>query len=252
VNQNKVKMCWKKSKVSARCILLLFISFATLVKANAQTSHMYPPFTKWYQDPLGLKPIQLSTAFGFVCGSAAVAACLLLTKNDSTFQKKLSPYWEAGYGLGYKPPYTNVLQNDIGILYGVRKWISIGVCLTFSHFKDQVNNTWTAGMMPFARWYLYKSKPLNVFFQYGAGISYSFEKFPLTGTGWEADTARTGTQFNFLSKYGVGIEVHLQKRFSFETGIRHFHLSNGNIKGIQRNPSHDSNLFFAGIIYNNF
>jgi len=245
-------MCGKKYKMRIRFILLLFISFATLVKANGQTSHMYPPFTKWYQDPLGLKPIQLSTAFGFVCGSAAVAASLLLTKNDSAFQKKLSSYWEGGYGVGYKPPYTNVLQNDIGILYGMRKWISIGVCLNFSHFKDEINNTWTAGVMPFARWYLYKSKSLNLFFQYGAGVSYSFEKFPLTGTGWEADTARTGTQFNFLSKYGVGIEVHLKKRLSFESGIRHFHLSNGNIKGIQRNPSHDSNMFFVGIIYNNF
>jgi hypothetical protein len=75
-----------------------------------------------------------------------------------------------------------------------------GVALNFSHFNDKVNNTWTVGMMPFARWYLYRSKPINFFFQYGAGVSYSFEKFPLTGTGWEADTARTGTQFNFLSK----------------------------------------------------
>jgi hypothetical protein len=213
---------------------------------------MYPPFTKWYQDPLGLKPIQLSTAFGFVVGSATAAACLLLTKNDSAFQKKLSVYWEGGYGLGYKPPYTNVVQNDLGIFYSVRKWMSLGVCLNFSHFKDHVNDTWTIGMMPSARWYLYKGKPMNLYFQYGAGISYSLERFPLTGTGWEADTARTGTQFNFLSKYGIGIEIHLKKRFSFETGIRHFHLSNGNIKGIQRNPSHDSNMFFAGIIYNVF
>jgi len=31
---------------------------------------------------------------------------------------------------------------------------------------------------------------------------------------------------------------------SFEKGIRHFHLSKRkNIKGIQRNPSHDSNMF---------
>lgn len=252
MSQNKVNMDRKRSKVSARFILLLFILFITMIKASGQTSHMYPPFTKWYQDPLGLKPIQLSTAFGFVCGSVAVAASLFFTQKDSTLQRRLSPYWEGGYGFGYKPPYTNVLQNDIGVLYGVRKWMSLGVCLNFSHFKDQVNNTWTVGMMPFARWYLYKSRPLNLFFQYGAGISYSFERFPLTGTGWEADTARTGTQFNLLSKYGVGIEVHLKKRFSFETGIRHFHLSNGNIKGIPRNPSHDSNMFFAGIIYKNF
>ena len=183
MTQNKVNMDRKKPKVRARFTLLLFISFVTLVKTNAQTSHMYPPFTKWYQDPLGLKPLQLSTAFGFVCGAAAVAACLLLTRNDSSFQKKLSPYWEGGYGFAYKPPYTNVLQNDIGILYEVRKWMSLGVCLNFSHFNDQINNTWTVGMMPFARWYLYKSKPLNLFFQYGAGISTALKSSHLPAPG---------------------------------------------------------------------
>jgi len=245
-------MCREKIKAHTRLLLLLVISFSTVIKGAGQTSHIYPPFTKWYQDPLGLRPIQLSTAFGFVCGSAAVATCLLLTKNDSAFQKKWSPYWEGGYGVGYKSPYTNVLQNEIGMFYAVRKWMSLGVCLNLSHFKDRVNSTSTIGMMPSARWYLCKSKPINLFFQYGAGISYSLEKFPLTGTGWEADTARTGTQFNFLSKYGVGIEAHLLKRLSFETGVKHFHLSNGNIKGIRRNPSHDSNMFFIGIVYTNF
>jgi len=234
-----------------RLVLLMFFSIVTIAHASGQTSRIYPPFTKWYQDPLGLKPVQLSTAFGFVCGSVTAAACLLFSKNDSAFKKKLSPYWEGGYGVGYKPPYTNVLQNDIGILYAVRNWMSLGVCLNLSHFNDDVNNTWTVGAMPFARWYLYKSKPIGLFFQYGAGVSYSFERFPLTGTGWGVDTARTGTQFNFLSKYGMGMEVHLKKKFSFETGIRHFHLSNGNTKGIQRNPSHDSNMFFVGIIYKN-
>jgi Lipid A 3-O-deacylase (PagL). len=245
-------MCRKKFTGNARFILLLFISSIYLAKASSQTSQIYPPFTKWYQDPLGLKPVQLSTAFGFVVGSVAAAACILLTKNDSAFETKLSSYWEGGYGLGYKPPYTNVLQNDIGVLYRVRRWMSLGVALNFSHFTDKVNNTWTIGMMPFARWYLYRSNPINLFFQYGAGVSYSFDRFPLTGTGWEADTARTGTHFNFLSKYGVGVEVHLGKKFSFETGLRHFHLSNGNIKGIQRNPSHDSNMFFVGFVYNHF
>jgi lipid A 3-O-deacylase PagL len=245
-------MCNKKCKGNTRFILLLLISLIYLAKASGQISQIYPPFTKWYQDPLGLKPVQLSTAFGFVCGSVATAACLLLTKSDSAFEKKLSFYWEGGYGLGYKPPYTNVFQNDIGVLYRVRKWMSLGVALNFSHFTDQVNNTWTIGMMTSARWYLYRSKPINLFFQYGAGVSYSFEKFPLTGTGWEADTARTGTQFNFLSKYGIGIEVHLRKKLALETGFRHFHLSNGNIKGVQRNPSHDSNMFFVGIVYNHF
>jgi hypothetical protein len=246
-------MCKQQYRMKAKCFLLLLIAcLISIVKGYSQKPGIYPPFTKWYQDPLGFRPVQLSTAFGFVCGSAAVAACLLLTKKDSAFQKNVSVYWDGGYGIGYKPPYTNVIQNNVGVMYGMRNWISLGLEANFSHFKDHINNTSTIGIMPFAKWYLYKGQTVNFFFQYGAGVSYSFKQFPLSGTGWEADTARTGTQFNFLSKYGMGTEIHIKKRFSLEAGVRHFHLSNGNIKGIQRNPSHDSNMFFAGIIYNHF
>jgi hypothetical protein len=238
------------NKRRRKLVLISFICFFFLPGiGKGQTSDLYPPFTKCYQDPLGLKPIQLSTAFGFVWGSAAVAACLFLTRNDSSFQKKISVYWESGYGFGYKPPYTNVFQNDIGIMYNVRRWMATGLGLNSFHFGDHVNDTWTTGIMPFARWYLYQSKTTKLFFQYGAGISYSIKRFPLTGTGWEADTGRTGTKFNFLSKYGAGMEIQFKKRFYLQYGIRHFHLSNGNIAGIKRNPSHDSNMLFAGFIY---
>jgi opacity protein-like surface antigen len=216
---------------------------------KCQPSNMYPPFTKWYQDPLGLKPIQLSTAFGFVWGSAAFATCLFLTKTNSSSQKKISVYLEGGYGFGYKPPYTNVFQNDIGLMYHVRQWMATGLSLNSFHFGDDVNNTWTTGVMPFVRWYLHQSKTTKLFFQYGAGVSYSLKRFPLTGTGWEADTGRTGTRFNFLSRYGAGMEIQFTKQLCLQYGVRHFHLSNGNIQGIKRNPSHDSNAFFAGFTY---
>ena len=243
-------MIIKHCKYILRLFILIF-SFCCLLAQNGigQNSKMYPPFTKWYQDPLGLKPLQLSTAFGFVWGSAAVAASLLLTKKDTAFQKKIFVYCEGGYGFGYKNPYTTVLNNDMSVLYETRKWMSLGIEWNSFHFNDKLNKTWTLGIMPFARWFLYKSKNINLFFHYGAGISYSFAKFPLSGTGWENDTARTGTKFNFLSKYGSGIGFHLKNKLSIELGIRHFHLSNGNIKGIQRNPSHDSNGFFLGITY---
>jgi len=245
-------MSLKKYSGKTKLVLIFFfaciISFAR--KGICQTRGMYPPFTKWYQDPLGLKPLQLSTAMGFAWGSVAVASCFIFTKNDSAFKKKISAYWESGYGFGYKSPYTNVFLNDIGIMYKVREWMSAGLGLNSFHFKDRVNNTWAMGMMPFARWYIYKSRKAEIFFQYGAGVSYSLKRFPLTGTNWETDTARTGTKFNLMSKYGCGVEFHITKKLSFQTTLKHFHLSNGNIKGIQRNPSHDSNGLFVAIIYN--
>ena len=127
--------------------------------------------------------------------------------------------------------------------------MAAGCELSSVHFKDRVNNTWAFGIMPFAKWYINRDESFRLFFQYGAGVSYSTNKFPLTGTGLEADTARVGTKFNFNSKYGIGAEFHPTKQLWLQAGIKHFHLSNGNIKGIQRNPSHDSNGFFAGVIY---
>jgi hypothetical protein len=235
-----------KSKTAIFLICLLTYSKIS----NCQRQGLYPPFTKWYQDPLGLTPIELSTAFGFVWASAAVTACLVLTNNDSAFHKRISAYSEEGYSLGYKSPYTGVLHNELGLVYGVRKWLASGLGCNLLHFKDKINNTWTIGVVPFARWYPYQGKRIRFFIQYGAGISYSLKKFPLTGTGWESDTARTGTKFNLMSKYGCGAEFHITKRLSFQTTVIHFHLSNGNIKGIQRNPSHDSNGLFVAVIYN--
>lgn len=232
-----------------RVIFLYVLVYAISIQCNSQMSEIYPPFTKWYQDPLGLKPLELSTAFGFVWGSAAVAACIIFTKNNPSIQKRLSVYQEIGLGFGYKPPYTSSIQNDIGLMYDIRNWMTLGLGWTTFHFKDKINNTWTFGIRPFARCYPYKSKKVNLFFEYGGGLTYSLNRFPLTGTGWEADTARTGTRFNLTSKYGIGAEYLFNKRFSLQLGARHIHLSNGNIKGIQRNPSHDSNGFFVGLIY---
>ena len=239
-------------RYSTKIILLLFwtsvFSFAKV--GNCQIQGLYPPFTKWYQDPLGLRPLQLSTAFGFLWGSAAVTVSLIFTKKDPAFQKKISAYYETGFSTGYKSPYTSVFQNEVGVMYKIRKWMDAGLGLNSFYFKDKTNNTWGFGIRPFARWYPYSTKKASLFFEYGAGLSYSLNKFPLTGTGWEADTARAGTKFNLTSKYGIGVVFHFNERFSLQSGIRHFHLSNGNLAGIQRNPSHDSNGFFLGIIYN--
>lgn len=221
----------------------------SLTIGEGKCQSLYPPFTKWYQDPLGLKPIELSSAFGFVWGSAGLAACVIFSKKDPLFQKRTTFYQETGYSFGYKFPYTRVLQNEIGVLYDLRKWLSAGFGWNTFYFKDKINNTCGFGFRPFARWYPLVTKKTKLFFEYGAGVAYSIEKFPLTGTGWKADTARVGTHFNFVTKYGIGAEIKLSPTLTLQSSIRHFHVSNGNIAGIRRNPSHDSNGLFAGLLY---
>jgi hypothetical protein len=232
-------------------ILTLFVCTCVLTSVSmSQHSGLYPPFTKWYQDPLGMRPLQLSTAVGFAWATVAVTTSLIFTKKDSAVSKKMSAFCESGFGGAYKSPYTSALSNGIGLMYGLRKWLSVGASLNSFHFKDKLNNTWALGIMPFGRWYVYKTDSKSIFFHYGGGVSYSAKRFPLTGTGWDSDTGRTGTQFNLLSRYGVGMELHLARHASLQCGIGHFHLSNGNMAGIKRNPSHDSNGVFVGLFYN--
>ena len=229
--------------------VVIFVFLGSFSTMYSQVENIYPPNTKWYQDPFGLKPVQLSTAFGFAFGSAAVAACLIFSKTDTGFYKKFSFYYSGSMSIGYKPPYTKLIQNDIGILYDIRRWMAVGVEWNNFHFKDKIDDTWGVGISPVAKWYAFRSKKTRIFFQYGAGISVSLERFPFTGTGRGADTGRTGTKTNFTSQYSIGSVFALNKKISLQTSFRHFHLSNGNVSGIKRNPSYDSNGFIITLFY---
>lgn len=235
-----------------KTIITLLIFTGALLYGNTvrcQSTESNPPLikTRWSQDPLGIRPLELSTAFGFVWGSLAVATSLILAKKDSSFRKRLFMYNETGWSEGYRPPYTRALQNEVGLMFQVRNWLKLGMGVNAYHFSDRINNTWNFGFRPFARWYPYRTKNLLLFFEYGAGLSYNLERFPIVETGWHADSLRAGTKFNFTTKYGAGAEIRINRKYSLQGGVRHTHLSNGNTSGVWRNPAHDSNGFFLGL-----
>lgn len=219
-------------------IALVIFTFLTTNHATAQ----YAYGDRWYTNPLGFNPIELHTKMGFIIPALAVGTCLLLTKKDTTLKNKISIYNESGFSWGYKYPYTSLSQNNTGINYALRRWMSIGAEFDLYFPKDAFNSTWGIAIRPFARFYPINKNKWRLYFESGAGLVYLFDNFPQPTD----QDGRLGTHLNGTTKYGLGGEVNFSRMASVVFGIRHLHVSNGNTEGVERNPSHDSNGIFIG------
>ncbi|MBE99823.1 MAG: hypothetical protein CMP77_07560 [Flavobacterium sp.] len=232
--------CIKNMKPHRHFLFFLhLVGFCTTVQAQ------YPIGDNWYQNPLGFEPVKLHTSMGFILPAAAVGTCLILTAKDSTLVKKLTIYNESGFSWGYKYPYTFVAQNSTGINFMLRKWMSAGVEFIAFLPKDKYNSTAGVAIRPFARFYPVNKENYRIYFESGGGFIYFFDEFPQPT--YQDD--RLGTYFNGITKYGIGAEIKFTQSSYILFGIRHLHVSNGNSKGVERNPSHDSNGFFIGFSY---
>lgn len=208
-------------------------------KATAQFAYG----DSWYNNPLGFEPLNLHTSMGFLVPAVAAGTCLLLSKKDSSLHHKLSIFNESGYAWGYKYPYTFLSQNNIGINFQVRKFLSIGAEFSVFFPKDRYNNTAGFAIRPFARFFPVNKSNWRLYFESGGGFIYLLSQFPKPT---EQD-GRLGTNFNGTTKYGIGTEINFTKATSVAFGVKHIHISNGNSRGVERNPSHDSNGFFIGV-----
>jgi hypothetical protein len=221
--------------------------FIITVLISTQTFGQYPPFTKWYQNPLGFKPVNLHTANGIIIPAVAATAILLLTKNDKSIANRFSYYDDIGVSYGFYASKTTVYQNNIGLLYQARKFMSLGAEFSTVHVTDDMNKTWGFGLRPFVRFYPVHKDNFKIFFQSGAGLILFADNYPKP-SGFFGDN-REGTKLNGSPKYGIGTEFKLTKQLSGQAGLWHIHFSNGNHPSYDRNPGHDSNGFSVGLIY---
>lgn len=217
----------------------LFLICLIVYKVKAQN----PYGEYWYQNPLGFNPIKLHTSMGFLLPAVTVGTCLLLSNDSKEFKKKFSIYSEIAPSYGYKYPYTFLPQFNTGFNYELRKFMSIGVEFGAIFPHDSYNKTFGLDIKPFARFYPINHKNWRLFFESGGGLVFTADEFPLPN---EKDN-RLGLQLNGITKYGLGAEINTSAHTAVLFGIRHVHLSNGNAKGVERNPSHDSNGFFIGM-----
>jgi len=219
-------------------LLLLIVSIASTTICSAQ----YWEGDHWYDNPLGFEPVKLHTSMGFILPALAVGATLLLTEKDTTLKNRISVYNESGVSWGYKYPNTFLAQNNTGIDILLRSWLSIGVDFNLYVPRDEYNNTIGLALRPYARFYAVNTEKWRLYFESGGGLIYFFENFPKP----TIQDERVGTYLNGTTKYGIGSQINFSSQTSLLFGIRHLHISNGNTKGAERNPSHDSNGFYVG------
>lgn len=223
----------------------------TIFAVLALTLFFYPtkaqiPYDEhWYENPLGFEPLKLHTSMSFIVPAVAVGICLLVTRKDTTLQQRLSIYNETGPSWGYKYPHTFLMQNNTGVNYQLRKFMSVGMELSIVFPRDEFNSPEGFAIRPFARFYIVNRSSWKLYFESGGGFIFFNTEFPKPTD----QDDRLGTPINGFTKYGIGSEARLNSQWSLLAGIRHVHISNGNTKGAERNPSHDSNGFFVGVTY---
>lgn len=222
-------------------ITLLTVVIATLLSYKTQAQFAYGE--KWYQNPLGFEPLKLHTSMGFILPAAAVGGCLLLTQKDPSLKQRLSVYNEVGLSWGYKYLHTFLPQHNTGINYQLRKYLSVGVEFDLVLAQDDFNSTTGFALRPFARFYPIYRESWKLYFESGGGFIYTLTEFPQPTD----QDDRLGLKLNGITKYGLGSEIRVSKKTNLLCGVRHIHISNGNAKGVERNPSHDSNGFFLGL-----
>jgi len=115
--------------------------------------------------------------------------------------------------------------------------ISAGIDFGYLRAEDTFSDVEAVSTTPFFRIYPYRSSGRRVYFESGAGLIRFNEPFP----GPNDRDSRLGTETNGISRYGLGIEWQMSQKYLLGLGARHTHISNGNRRGEERNPSHDSN-----------
>lgn len=89
------------------------------------------------------------------------------------------------------------------------------------------------------RWHFVNNEKWTVFAEAGIGVMFSTDNVP-----------DGGTAFNFTPRAGLGFTRLLNDEgLRLQVGVRWAHISNARIQGDNRNPSRDSAMVYAGLMW---
>ena len=116
--------------------------------------------------------------------------------------------------------------------------VSLGVELQ-GYAVDQVaDDTALAAASLVLRWHFYAHDNFSLFVDGAGGVSLA-----------EAEVPVGGSHFNYVPKLGGGATLKLRDNLHLIAAVRFLHLSNGNLHGLDENPSQDGVQYFAGVLF---
>ncbi len=158
-----------------------------------------------------------------------------------------------GYGLpgGWWITFGGGYANDFGDEQDLNAHVAFSTFLAdeleFSvelagWYFDQVG-TDTGGINPgmVFRWHFWHADNFDwtVYGDVGIGLLFSFDDVP-----------DGGTSFNFTPRAGLGYTTRIDDDGTrLQLGVRYHHVSNARIEGDGRNPSRDSVMVYAGVVF---
>lgn len=131
---------------------------------------------------------------------------------------------------------TATLSGGVG--YYLVDQFSINVEAVGYRFETRGSHIPAGGLNGMFRWHFFTRERFSLYLDGGGGLLYADDQIP-----------RFGTHFNYAARVGGGATVRLHEDLHLMTGVRYFHLSNGDIHGRPRNPSIDAVETYLGVMW---
>jgi hypothetical protein len=135
------------------------------------------------------------------------------------------------------------LQN-VDVSAGYFLWDNHSLNLELQGYRgDQEfdSDVYIGGIGLLGRWHFLRGNKWSVFIDGGGGVTYADQEFP--------QSPYDGTNFNFTGKVGLGATYEFHEHTHLIGGARYFHLSNGQIRHADDNPTFDGIQFWGGVMW---
>ncbi len=206
-------------------------------------------------EPLRAAPLMLDTASAYAgargggneppAGAAAAESTpTAAPKNDAGKGRfGLPGGWWLTLGGGYANNFDHDQDFNLHVAFStfLAKELEFSIELAAWYFDQEGSDTGGINPSMVFRWHFWHADDFSwtVYGDVGIGLLFAFDDVPAGGTG-----------FNFTPRAGVGYTTRIgDDDTRLQIGVRYHHISNGRIEGDDRNPSRDSIMVYAGIIF---